>query len=360
MRKLLLLCFLFIFQFSFAQSDIEIVWQDADDSIKHYKKQAHDSVRRKFVKGYPDKFFIWPVIKRRTLEVEARSIENNKHRIFLKPNNAISLGVGVYLFEIALELAFTAPVDEQSKVRLGTSDASDLQINALGKFWGFDLYHQRYKGFYLEDSFDPVAKTDPFPQRPDIVTRNFGFSGIYTLNRDKFSLRSSFNFAEQQLYSRGSWFITGTLNNFKIEGDSVLLSIKDREQFSEFAGFDRLRYTTFGLAPGYSHNFIYKNFFLNLTLGIGPAHNWTTIRSITGKERNSVSINSISVLRIGVGYNADNFFAGVGYVNQSRNLKIEDFRFTNTTAMFKLLIGWRFKEFGILKKRAVDLIPFQI
>jgi hypothetical protein len=360
MNKLFGLLFILIGVNAFAQDSVEISLFPSEDSLRLQRRKVRDSIRHTFVKNYPDHFFIWPVIKRRTLEVEATSLTDNDHKIRFKPNNSTSLGVGFYLFEIALELAFAAPVDEQSQARFGTSDASDFQLNALGKYWGFDIYRQKYSGFYIDDSFVQIPADQPYPQRPDIVTRNFGLAGIYTFNRDKFSLRSSYNFAEQQLVSRGSWFVTGTINSFKMDGDSVLLSINNREAFSEYADFEALRYTTFGVAPGYSHNFIYKSFFFNITLGIGPAHNWTYIRQTDGSERNDISVNSISVVRLGLGYNSDRFFAGMGFVNQSRNLKIEDFRISNSTGIFKLLVGYRFKEFGILKKRAVDFIPFKI
>lgn len=352
-------CFLTVASFSQSGST-QIESEQTEDSVARRSNYLHDSVRNKFIKSYPDHFFIWPVIKQRSLTVETRSIQDPNHRVFFRPNNSVSMGLGFYVLEVAFELAFAVPIEEQSRFRYGTSSASDLQINALGKFWGFDLYRQKYTGLYIDDSFQDIAPDEPFPQRPDIIARNFGLAGIYTFNRDKFSIRSSFNFSEQQLYSRGSWFVTGTLNSFRMQGDSILLSIPNREQFSEFSDFNFIRYATLGVAPGYSHNFIYKNFFLNLTVGLGPAHNWTYIKEANGTERNSISINTISVARIGIGYNADHFFAGIGFVNQSRNLKVEDIRVANSSTSLKMIVGFRFKEFGFLKKRAVDFIPFKI
>jgi hypothetical protein len=360
MNKFLVLFLLTSSLCSRAQDSVDITLAPAEDSLRQQNRKVRDSIRHRFVKNYPDHFFVWPVIKRRTLEVEAVSLRDNDHRVRFRPNNSTGMGLGFYLFEIALELTFAIPVDEKSKARYGSSDASDFQLNALGKYWGFDIYRQKYLGFYIDDSFVTIPEDQPFPQRPDITTRNFGLAGIYTFNRDKFSLRSAYNFAEQQLYSRGSWFVTSTINSFRMDGDSVLLSINNREAFSEYADFVNLRYTTFGIAPGYSHNFIYKSFFFNITLGLGPAHNWTYIKEADGSERNDISVNSISVVRFGLGYNSDRFFAGMGFSNQSRNLKIEDFRVSNSTGIFKLLVGYRFKEFGILKKRAVDFIPFKI
>lgn len=343
-----------------AQGELEITAAIDEDSTSRRTRALHDSIRHKFIRTYPDHFFVWPVIKKRSLDVEARSLLEGGRRVRFVPNNSVSMGVGFYVFEVAFELAFSVPIDEQSKRIYGETTSSDFQLNTLGKYWGFDIYRQKYDGFYMGDSFTPVPKGDPFPQRADVETRNFGLSGIYTFNRDRFSLRSSFNFSEQQLYSRGSWFVTGTLNTFRMEGDSAILGIDNREQFSSLADFQRLRYTTLGVAPGYSQNFIYKNFFLNLTFGLGPAHNWTYLKTENGNEKYNVSINSISVFRLGIGYNSDRFFAGIGFVSQSRNLKIEDFRITNASSFFKMQVGWRIRESGILKKRAVDFIPFQI
>jgi hypothetical protein len=352
-----LLCFSLFLQ---AQPDVDITMELKEDSIGRKRKQVHDSIRSKFIRAYPDHFFVWPVIKQRSLQVEARSLVDNNRLVTFKPNNSVSMGLGFYLFEVAFEVTKAVPINEQSIARFGKTDASDFQLNALGKYWGFDIYRQKYEGFYLDDSFTPVLRDQPFPQRADIVTRNFGVAGIYTFNRDKFSFRSAYNYAEHQLYSRGSWFVTGTINSFRMDGDSVLLSINNRERFSVNADFVSLRYTTLGVAPGYSHNFVYKNFFLNLTFGLGPAHNWTYLKRSDGTERYDVSINSISVVRIGLGYNNHRFFAGMGFVNQSRNLKIEDMRISNSTGFFRMVAGWRFKEFGILKKRAIEFIPFKI
>lgn len=345
---------------SLAQQDLDVNPEVSQDSIKRRVRSERDSIRAKYVKMYPDHFFVWPVIKKRSLDVEAESLINDKQTVAFKPNNSVSLGLGCYVFEVAVELAFAVPIQEQSTYKYGKTDASDLQLNLIGKYWGFDLYRQKYQGFYMDDSASPILRDEAFPQRSDIVTRNFGASGIYTFNRDKFSLRSSFNFAEQQLYSRGSWFVSSTVNSFKMDGDSIILSIDQPERFSKVADFVSLRYTTLGVAPGYSHNFIYKNFFLNITFGLGPAHNWIYLKRSSGEENYTVGINSISTLRFGIGYNADRFFGGVAFVNQSRSIKIEDFRVTNTSGFFRMIIGYRFKEFGFLKKRAVDFVPFKI
>jgi len=147
MRSVFTFLFIALSIFCWAQNDVDITISIDQDSIGKKKRGINDSIRHTFVKSYPDHFFVWPVIKRRTLEVEARSIADSDHRVFFKPNNTVSLGFGFYLLEIAFELAFAVPIEEQSKFKYGNTDASDFQLNALGKYWGFDVYRQKYQRF---------------------------------------------------------------------------------------------------------------------------------------------------------------------------------------------------------------------
>ena len=75
-----------------------------------------------------------------------------------------------------------------------------------------------------------------------------------------------------------------------------------------------------------------------------------------GSTKNDTNINAFVAFRIGIGYNSDKFFAGLNYVTKSRSTVFDDIRFTNSTSTFRLLVGYRFREFGILK-RSVKEIP---
>ncbi|MCU0420682.1 MAG: DUF4421 domain-containing protein [Cyclobacteriaceae bacterium] len=309
---------------------------------------SHDSLSAHFIRRFPDHFNVWGVLKSRSLGFDARNINTNEV-VRYRPNSRTSLGVGVYLFEVAAELAFAVPEDQASTAKFGDTDVRDLQLNVIGKFWGVDAYWQRYEGFYLDDA--SRATNNVFPQRADIESRNFGLSGFYVFDRNRFSLRSAYNFSEQQLKNRGSWMIIGTINSFRISGDSSLRSGSDVD-----TDFMRMRYTTFGLAPGYSYTYVYQKFFANGTLGFGPAHNWVYVRLANGQEVNNVSINSYAIVRLALGYNSERFFGGVGFSLQSRNLRVDDIRYSNSTSIVKLMLGYRFREFGFLKKRAVDWV----
>jgi hypothetical protein len=321
--------------------------------------QQPDSLRSYYIQEYPDYFFIWPVLKQRSLTFDIQDREEDERKIEFIPNNKFTLGAGFYLFELGFELTFAIPLNEESKAIYGESSARDLQLNVLSKKWGVDIYYQKYSGFYIKDSDNPVPNGSPYLQRPDLATRNYGISGVYIFNHRKFSLRSSFTYAERQLRSKGSFLLYSTINSFKLTADSALLPPEIQNIVGTGSGFRSLRYTTISLAPGYSYNLVWKKFFLNGTVALGPAHHWINYEEDSGLKRDDISINSTGIARFAVGYNSDRFFGGIGFSAQTRIVKFDDVRVSNSTNLFKVLVGYRFKEFGILKKRIWDINPLK-
>ena len=314
-----------------------------------------DTLRSFYIEEYQDKFFIWPVVKHRSLTFKVTDRKNDKQSVEFNPNNTAALGFGFYLFEVGFEVAFAVPINERQKEIFGDTKARELQINVLAKSWGADLYYQRYTGFYKDDQRTKIIIDGV--KRPDIDTRNFGISGVYIFNHQKFSLRSAYNFAERQKRKRGSFILYGTINSFKAESDSAMLSPTMKIGFSVGSNFEDLKYTTISVAPGYSYNYVLNKFFVNGTITVGPAHHWVYYQEDTGEDHYDVSFNATTMFRFAVGYNSDRVFGGLGLSIQSRAVTFEDIRFENSSSIIRVLVGYRFKEKGILKKRAWDFIP---
>jgi Domain of unknown function (DUF4421) len=316
--------------------------------------QNKDSLRNIYIERFPDHFFIWPLAKGRTTQFEIQQESNRGNKLTYKPNNSIGLGFGVYIFEIGAELTFAVPINAERESLFGKTRATDLQLNLLGKRWGLDLFYQNYKGFYVDDPNGNIVAGAPYPQRPDLRTNNFGVNGIYFFNK-RFSLRSAYNFSERQRKSAGSFSLTGTLNFFEVQGDSALYSKKYEPIFGAGTAFSRMDMNTFSVSPGYSHTLVFKNLFVNASLSLGPAYHWIDYE-VGGRSLSASSLNSFFDVRAGIGYNGKRFFCGFNFVNQTRAIKFENILFANSSTTFKLLFGYRFKEFGILKRKASDLL----
>ncbi len=315
-----------------------------------------DSLRARYVQRFPDYFFLWPVVKQRSTTFDIQNVSAKNNKLTYKPNGNYGLGLGMYIFEIGFEVVFSIQPKVTTQPIYGHTTSSDLQANILGKHWGFDLFTQHYKGFYVSDLNKAVPTGSPYPQRPDISTWNTGVNGIYLFNKKKYSIRAAYNFSEKQLRSAGSFLLSGTLNTFSLRADSAVYGPSYEPTLGVNADFKKLDYTTISISPGYAHTFVLGNFFVNGSLSVGPANHWVYYQSAT-VAKHDITLNSFIDLRLSVGYNSDRFFTGISFVAQARNIKFEQVQFTNTNTTFKVVMGYRFREFGVLKKSARDFLP---
>jgi hypothetical protein len=326
-----------------------------DVSTSITEKSGYDSIRSTYIKGFPDDFFIWPVVTQRSLDFEIKDRPDKDKSLSYRSNKPTALGFGVYLFEIGVELSFAIPVAEKEKQIYGESEASDLQLNIFTKKWGLESYYRKYQGFYLADPDVPVPPGTPFPQRLDVTTRNIGVIGNYVFNNRKFSFRSSYNYSERQLRSSGSFLLFGSINGFRVRGDSAIIGEAYRGDFGNNVAIQEIKSTSLGIAPGYAYSFIRKGFFINATLGIGPAHNWLAQTNEDGETKHDIEFTAFFAARAALGYNGDRFFTGFSFISQAQSARFETVQLTNKTASYKLVVGFRFKEFGFLRYRAADL-----
>jgi hypothetical protein len=313
-----------------------------------------DTTATEYIEKFHDKYFIWPLVRRRTLSFDIKNRDNKDQAVKYKPNNSYSLGLGVFLFEIAAELSFALPINEKSTNTFGTTDVREFHLNFLGNGWGLNAYSQKYTGFYFPDRSDPAAEV--IVKRPDIELTNRGINGIYALNKDKFSLKSAYNYSERQLKSVGSFIITGNLNTFALQADSAIIT-QSTTQAGSSSDFKLMRNTTLSIAGGYTYTLVYRSFFINGAFSIGPSHNWIYYKPADGLEHYNISINTFNDIRVSVGHNSDRIFGGISLIIQSRNNRFENVDITNTNSMLKFMFGYRFTEVGILKRRAKDYLP---
>lgn len=312
---------------------------------------ANGSSRAEYIEEFPDDFAVWPMLKYRALSFSMEDKNQKQPSVIFNPNNDFKLGAGFYLFDVAFEVSVPVPVAVRDESIYGKSKSTDLQINMLSKSVGLDVYYQKYSGFYKDDEGVHIPDGETYPQRPDIFTRNLGISSFYVWNHERFSIRSSYNYADRQKKSAGSFILYGTINAFYVAGDSAILSAPNQLAFGEGSDFTRLRYTTFSIAPGYSYNLVLQRVFVNGTFALGPAHHWIYYRNKAGIEHYDILFNSTYTFRLAVGYSGNRFFAGTGMVLQSRVVTFQNIRFENSTSVFRVLAGYRFREKGFLKKR---------
>lgn len=319
------------------------------------QKKDLDSIgRTQYVQTFKNYFFVWPVLKQRSTYFSIQTNDGSQ-KLTYRPNVTYHLGAGCYIFGVGVQLVAALPPSSASIETYGRSTAVDLQANIIGRHWGADLFTQEYKGYYLEDKNKEVPEGKPSPQRKDISTWNNGVTGIYFFNKRRYSMRSTYNYYERQLKSAGSILLSGNFNAFSIRCDSALYDRSYEAAFGPGPNFQRADYSTFSIAPGYAYNLVVlKSFFISASYAFGPALNWFKDADAVSKSV-SFEVNTYSDLRIAVGYNGQRFFTGIVFNHLNRNVAYEGVLFSNSNDNFKFALGYRFREVGILKRRAYDI-----
>lgn len=318
-------------------------------------RERKDSIRAEYIEDYPKDFAVWPMLKYRALTFSIEDGKQERPPIVFNPNNNLKLGAGFYLFDLSFEVSFAIPIAVRDESIYGKTKSTDLHLNLLTKSVSLDLYFQKYSGYYKDDGSVEIPGGEVYPQRPDITTRNLGFSAFYVWNNEKFSIRSSYNYADRQKKSAGSFILYGTVNSFKVDGDSSILSLPNQRELGEGSDFSHLLYTSMSIAPGYSYNLVLKRLFFNGTFALGPAHHWVFYQAEGIKGHYDILFNTAYTLRLAGGYSGNRFFTGAGLVLQTRAVRFENMRVESSSSVFRVVIGYRFREKGVMKERPLDI-----
>ncbi len=324
------------------------------------KNHSNDSIRQEYIREFPDFFYLKFLTVSRLLNLELTNRLDNNVTLEFAPNLISYTGFGGLIMGVGFEVSFkSGQSNPQNEERFGTTQVFDFQANLYGRKFGLDFAFQNYEGFYLDNPgiYDPEWEPgDVHPQRSDLVVKNRNLAFIKVFNDNKYSFRSSYNQAEQQLKSAGSFLMTGFMNVGSLSADSSLIPDSARHLFGINSDIRSANSTTFGVLPGYSHTFVFLNFYLNLTLSIGPALQWRTFELEEFSKRN-IGLQGASATRIAIGYNNNRFFTGFTFVFQNTNSTIENVQIRSTSGNIKFSLGYRFGEFGFLKKNITDFVP---
>ena len=309
-----------------------------------------DSLREAYVEEYPDKFYIKPIFTIRALDLQLSS-KSIPSKINFVPNGNAYFGLGAYVFNLGVEASLAIPRNARSIKRYGETEIFDFQSNIYAKKWGADVALQKYEGFYVGNPmahFPGWELPEPYPQRNDLLVKNLSAHVFYIINHNRFSYRSAYNQADRQLRSGGSAIAGINFLDQEIRADSSLIPYDSREEFG-LNNFDQANFFAFGFSGGYTYSFVYKYFYLNLSLTGGPVHLWNIYKE-DGVTRIHTTISPLFQFRTALGYNSPKWFSGITVVSQTSNFPTDHIDIRRQFGNVKVFIGYRFKEVGVLKR----------
>lgn len=274
-----------------------------------------------------------------------------------RANNNYHVGLGFHYKWVGANISFKLPYINNP--RYGQTKFFDLQSYLYLANIAVDLFVLSYKGYYLSDG--GVLKFPPegnkLQLRPDLYTGNYGVNFQYIFNSSKFSYRAAFIQNQCQVRSAGSPLIGATVNYSRARADSAIVP-PDLVLDNFYSGHDFNKTAAFVVAinGGYAYTqVIGQHFFVTGSVLLGTGLNYVSLKTdATGDRDARLHVQVHAILRGAVGYNTDERFIGLQYINHinRNNMPVLDSWQQSQMGNIRLTYAQRFK---LKKKTAKQL-----
>lgn len=228
----------------------------------------------------------------------SQEFENGKNGVYM-PNNAPKLGLGLSVNNTIINLSYGVAFDFMRDRSKGKTKSFDFQLHNYSRQFVFDLFIQKYKGFYWQDDDSKVSQ---FTVHPDLKVRQYGVHGQYIFNHKKYSYKAAFVQNERQLKSAGSFLIGAGAYTTEITSDSSFM----------YQGKRNIANFQFGVSAGYAYTWVLgKHWYIGGSAVTGIHFGSETVRKF-GKQK--LEVYPTVFPRASVGYHHKTSSVGFSYI----------------------------------------------
>lgn len=274
-------------------------------------------------------------------------------RLWYRPGVQNTLGVGVRFKGLGLSYSFKLAQHPLMRARTGESKYFDLRINSFSHKYGYDVYYQDYKSYFISNldissingfvnSAFSVFSGDTLLRRDDMHLQNLSANFFYIFNDERFSFRSAFVLDERQLESAGSFLLTGSFGWTSASADSSFIPRYDTLGFRPEAYYRTMDFYTLAFTPGYAFNWVHpKGYYL--TCGVSSMVGLLYYQGVAETTQiNNWSYFIKGIGRASVGYHGKRWIVGASLSGdlQANNTRFVQYR--TSILDLKGIIAYRF------------------
>ena len=224
-------------------------------------------------KNTPREWYLRGALQNSILGLEAsNNDESESSKEKLLPASAASAGLTVGNELLSVSLSTSLEQSESDELKKGESNIFDLQTHGSIGHIGYDVWYQKYQGFYLEDAIDESSETNSYVQFEDMYLERIGVAGFWIFSPKNFDYSASFDQSSLQKKSGGSWLLFSSIDKFKISN----LPTEVLDKFQENLATE-LNIASVGWMGGYGYRLNYSP--LNYWLSGVVALPWQLISS---------------------------------------------------------------------------------
>ena len=247
-------------------------------------------------------------------------------------------------FNISFGYKSTTP---KSKEQKGDTKYKNLALNIGGNRWIIENSYRSYQGFYNKNTgnYDTTFKrTGIYDQNPTLKSEAYKTKFLFFTNSNKFSFKSGYSCSYRQLKSAFSFVLSANLYYNRLNSDSSFIPYPVRNYYDTHNSINGLNVFAFSIYGGGSFNLVlWKAFFINLTLIIGPEQQWRTYRHLSNYPTQDLFYSSISGdFRGSMGLNFKKFFVLVSSSSDFSWYNGNSMEYLSKYGAINFSIGYRF------------------
>lgn len=204
---------------------------------------------------------------------------------------------------------------------------------------------KNYNGYVLENATWDPDYTIVTPNDMDYKIRVFkvGLTVNYFQNKD-FKV-DAFN-AVRGIYNTKifTWYLQSKLDVFGISnaGDPIIPPMF-HDSLNSKTGFESMRALEFGVMPGFGHANRIKDWQYGVMVAAGPRMQFKDYK-VDDRRTSKAGIVPRYDFRLMVAYNKPNYFIGLHFEIENKQIKFNQLKYNQTFFNIRLQAGWRFNE----------------
>jgi len=255
-------------------------------------------------------------------------------------------GVELNYDKFNLSVGFKNPSTQTQQK--GDTKYRNIALNIGGNHWILENSYRSYKGFYNSNTaaYDTSFKrTGIYDQNPNLYSEAYKTKFLFFTNSNKFSFKSGYSCNYHQLKSAFSFVLSANIYYNRLNSDSSFFPQPIRGFYDTHQSLHGLNVFAFSVYGGGSLNLVlWKAFFMNFTLIIGPEEQWRNYKYLDTYSDQTLFYTSISGdFRGSIGLNFKKFFVLLSATSDFSWYNASQVTYLSKYASVNFSLGYRFK-----------------
>ncbi|HEY5746326.1 MAG TPA: DUF4421 family protein [Chryseolinea sp.] len=270
----------------------------------------------------------------------------------LRTSMADILGFSASYRFVAAGFAFLLKSGLQKYDTYAPSAYRTATIKFLGSAYSFQFKYIRIKGFTDIGDFNRGADGS-YRLRPDMLSKEFQFEGIYNVNWKRYSYAAPITFAQRQVRSQvGLLLKAGAFYN-QLSGDSALITRKQQPYYDpSFANVTTLRRVMVEAGPGVGGNLVFRRrFFVSFVVFSSVnLYFYKYLETSNQKTSGRQAFVFRPEGKASIGYQSRRIYGGLRFEYDWSNAALQSIALSTSNRYIGLDFGYRFTAPNVMKK----------